>query len=266
MPKNVSLVEGQDQLGPMGMYRSSGNRDFQKKPVRQVGRPRIVTQRQILVAALDIGVKNLTMSGLAERLGTGTSTLYSHFKSREELIETMQALSLSAHAPFDEKMHWSQVLEAFTLRHFIGLAVDSSRIEELLGGSPGPRVQLLYADYVVGELVKRGLEIDDAYDLYRASRLLTLGAALGCAHVEAQSRRGEPWDEVGRTHLDELGPNDLQYIRVSAERYLNKSDFYAFQSALWAVIRQISARRGESVEKYDPECRSRRELLPSTLV
>jgi AcrR family transcriptional regulator len=250
----------------MDMRRSSGRRDLEKEPGRQVGRPRIVTQRKIIIAALDIGLKNLTMSRLADRLGMGTSTLYSHVKSREELTEIMQDVATSGRTPYDEKMHWSEVLEDRTMRHFIGLAVDTSRIEELLRGTLGPRVQLPYTDYVIGELVKRGLEIDDAYDLYRASCLLALGAALGFAHVEAQSRRREPWDEVGRAHLDELEPDDLPNIRLCAERYLNKSDFYSFQSALWAVIRQVSARRGESVEEYDPGSKSRDALLPSKLV
>ena len=248
------------------MRRSSGSRYLQKKPGRGVGRPRIVTEREIHVAALDIGLQNLTMNRLAERLGMGTSTLYSHFKSREELIDKMQAIGVTASAPYDEKMHWSEVLEQFTMRHFIGLAVDTSRIEELLRGNLGPRVQLPYTDYVIAELVKRGLEIDDAYDLYRASCLLALGAALGFAHAEAQSNRGESWYEVGKAHLDELGPGKLPHVRLCAERYLNKSDFYSFHNALWAVIRQVSARRGESMEKYDPGCKSRRELLPNGLI
>jgi AcrR family transcriptional regulator len=225
----------------------------------------MVTERQIVIAALDIGLQNLTMSRLAERLGMGTSTLYSHFKSREKLIERMKAHSVPTTEPYDEKMHWSEVLESCTMRHFIGLAVDTSRIGELLRGTLGPRVQLPYTDYVIGELVKRGLDIDDAYDLYRASCLLALGAALGFAHVEAQSDRGEPWDEVGKVHLDELEPHKLPYVRLCAERYLNKSDFYSFHNALWAIIRQVAARCGESVEKYDPGYQARRELLPDGL-
>lgn len=265
-PQNVPMVEGSDQLGSVVMRRSSGRRNIQKKPGRQVGRPRIVTERAIIIAALDIGIQNLTMSGLAERLGMGTSTLYSHFKSREELTEKMKALSVPASAPYDENMHWSEVLEHCTLRHFMENAVDTSRIQELLRGTFGPRVQLPYTDYVIGELVKRGLEIDDAYDLYRASCLLALGAALGFAHLEAQSDRGEPWDEVGRAHLDELEPHQLPYVRHCAERYLNMSDFYSFHDALWAIIRQVSARRGESVEKYDPGRKSGRKLLSNDLI
>jgi hypothetical protein len=163
-------------------------------------------------------------------------------------------------------MHWSEVLEHVTINNFIGLAVDTARIEEILRGTLGPRVQLPYTDYVMGELVKRGLEIDEAYDLYRASCLLALGAALGFAHVRAQSDRGEPWDEVGKAHLDELEPNKLSYVRLCAGRYLDKFDFYSFYDALWAIIRQVATRRGESVEEYDPGEEARRRLIPKGLI
>ena len=52
-----------------------------------VGRPRVLTEEQILDAALEIGLEHLTLKKLATKLNAGTTTLYQYFDSREALLE-----------------------------------------------------------------------------------------------------------------------------------------------------------------------------------
>jgi AcrR family transcriptional regulator len=60
---------------------------------RRGGLKRSLSEGQIVEAALDLtrelGPEKLTMAGLAERLGVGAMTLYSYFRSRDELLDAM---------------------------------------------------------------------------------------------------------------------------------------------------------------------------------
>jgi AcrR family transcriptional regulator len=54
---------------------------------------RSLTEDQIVEAALglthELGLDKMTMAGLAEQLGVGAMTLYSYFRSRDELLDAM---------------------------------------------------------------------------------------------------------------------------------------------------------------------------------
>jgi AcrR family transcriptional regulator len=60
---------------------------------RRGGVKRSLTEDQIVEAALglthELSLDKLTMAGLAERLGVGAMTLYSYFRSRDELLDAM---------------------------------------------------------------------------------------------------------------------------------------------------------------------------------
>lgn len=54
-------------------------------PARRVGRPARVDREQIAQAAADIGLSELTMRAVADRLGVSVTSLYYHVRDREEL-------------------------------------------------------------------------------------------------------------------------------------------------------------------------------------
>lgn len=60
---------------------------------RRGGVRRSLTTDRIVMTALDLtrddGLERLTMAALAERLGAGVMTLYSYFRSRDELLDAM---------------------------------------------------------------------------------------------------------------------------------------------------------------------------------
>lgn len=64
-----------------------------RSPGRRGGLKRSLSEAQIVEAALDLtlesGPDTLTMARLAERLGVGAMTLYSYFRSRDELLDAM---------------------------------------------------------------------------------------------------------------------------------------------------------------------------------
>lgn len=53
---------------------------------RPVGRPPRLSRDQIVAAALDIGIENLTMAAVADRLATSHQALYRWVRDRDELV------------------------------------------------------------------------------------------------------------------------------------------------------------------------------------
>lgn len=79
-------------------------------PTRR-GRPPQVTVDDIVDAALELGIEDLTMRDLADRLGVGLSTLYYHVGSREELV-TLSADRLVARLElnFGDPKDWESTM------------------------------------------------------------------------------------------------------------------------------------------------------------
>ena len=53
---------------------------------RPVGRPARLSQEQIVAAALDVGIAELTMTAVADRLATSHQALYRWVRNRDELV------------------------------------------------------------------------------------------------------------------------------------------------------------------------------------
>src|SRR5437660_95074 len=87
------------------------------KATRGRGRPRQIDRQRIVEAALELGLENLTMRGVAARLGVHPSALNYHLSGRDELEEAVASavLELSigdAWAPPAEA-DWREWVRAF---------------------------------------------------------------------------------------------------------------------------------------------------------
>jgi AcrR family transcriptional regulator len=60
--------------------------DDARKPRRPVGRPARIGRDQVVAAAVAVGIHDLTMAAVAERLGTSHQALYRWVRNRDELV------------------------------------------------------------------------------------------------------------------------------------------------------------------------------------
>lgn len=78
------------------------------------GRPAKLTNQQILDAACDIGLPNLTLGGVAKALGVSVAALYHYFKDRDELAEFVaNAIIVDFPLPPDGTGDWFQWAHTF---------------------------------------------------------------------------------------------------------------------------------------------------------
>ena len=97
------------------------------KPARSRGRPSISVER-IVATALQIvdeeGADGLSMRTLAQRMDSGTATLYRHFTSRDELVAQVVDLvygSVELDIEGLRAMSWQQAIKIATQATFEGL-------------------------------------------------------------------------------------------------------------------------------------------------
>jgi AcrR family transcriptional regulator len=102
---------------------------------RRRGRPALISREQIVDAALEVGIKDLTMSAVAERLGSTPQAFYRWVTDRDELIALVaDALVERVEAPPDNGRPWRE-----------WLAELASNIRDVLQQAPGLAVHSITA-------------------------------------------------------------------------------------------------------------------------
>ncbi|MGO3884970.1 MAG: helix-turn-helix domain-containing protein, partial [Mycetocola sp.] len=132
----------------------------QRQP-RGPGRPTAITTEQIAAAALDIGFRELTFAGVAERLGVGQATLYRHVPNRDELVRLGLDLAIRRVSWPDLNGPWRPLLERWSLASWHAWAAFPGAVIEATRGVIPP--SLVRLSIQVGTaLVERGFTPRDA--------------------------------------------------------------------------------------------------------
>src|SRR3954452_16282727 len=89
------------------------------QPPRRVGRPPRIDREAIAKAAHEVGLGNLTLKAVAERLGVSVAGLYHHIDGRDDLVRLATEYTvMRVKVPEDRGQHWAVwLLEWATYNH-----------------------------------------------------------------------------------------------------------------------------------------------------
>ena len=172
---------------------------------RPRGRPALPLDR-ILAAALELvdeqGADALSMRSLAQRLGSGTATLYRHFANRSELVAMMVDRMLGE-VDFDADamatMPWQQVCTSFAQQMFDVLGRHGNVASLLIGHVPmGPNA-LARREKILAILLANGFPPVVAAHAYATLSRYVLGFAIqlaGSAAAEHDARLAAAFHEL----------------------------------------------------------------------
>src|SRR3954452_22471098 len=83
---------------------------------RRVGRPARINREAITAAAHDIGLENLTLRSVADRLGVSIGALSHHVGNKEDLLRAAAEHALAHRSPpADVGQHWARWLIEWAL-------------------------------------------------------------------------------------------------------------------------------------------------------
>jgi AcrR family transcriptional regulator len=231
---------------------SSIKNDNVQKAVRPVGRPALVDAQAILDAALAIGLDQVTMKAVADRLGVGISTLYQYVKNRSELVRLAALRQIMARCPPQSAgQHWAEVAIRYAEDLLKTLIDEPQLIVELMKGGLGPQVEADILERFLGEMQGHGFSAEDGIRFYRSISMVTIGAAVGALNYAAAQAAGAPHELEIKRILAERRADELPLIRQAIDEY-QREDIQIWFTALHELLAGVAA--------------SRKENLPPTLV
>jgi AcrR family transcriptional regulator len=154
---------------------------------RSRGRPALPLDR-ILAAALELvdeqGAEALSMRALAQRLESGTATLYRHFANRSELV-AMMVDHMLGEVDLDARtvsaLPWQQACTSFAQHMFDALGCHGNVASLLIGHVPmGPNA-LAHREQILSVLLDNGFSSVVAARAYATLARCVLGFAIQLA-------------------------------------------------------------------------------------
>ena len=186
---------------------------------RRVGRPPRISREQIAEAAVEIGLGELTLRAVAERLGVSIPALYHHVESKDDLVRlAADHAARRAVLPDDRGQHWALWLLEWARYNRDVFFADPALLGEYLRGGISLAAIAEREDVILGVLVRRGFTILEAESAYELVSSCAVGFAVNAIRDQATGRPGHDRTTEYGSLLRSRDPADLPYIRLlSAE-------------------------------------------------
>lgn len=206
------------------------------------GRPPRVTEDRLRDAILEMVGVEPTMASVAEKLGVGVATLYSHIRGQDELRRIAGGLVFDAWELPESKpgMNWA----TWTYQWAREAQVMAQRYPVVSSARPLAGGQLRYVERVMARLIEFGLGRDEAlYTFYSVALLvLGVGAQLAASRAEAIDAEGGVWQLLQDAINSHAGA--LPNLEGLAEDGLLDREG-VFDDLVWFTLTGVARRRGE---------------------
>jgi AcrR family transcriptional regulator len=213
----------------------------------RVGRPPRVSAQAIIKAAAEIGLENVTLKQVADRLGVGVATLYRHVSSRDEMVRLAAfQITLKRALPDSGSAHWSELATRYAESLFESFLAEPQLIGELLKGRLGPHAEVDILEQFLAAMEPHGFDSVQAAQLFHALGMITIGAAASAIGFKASEADRQPWIAEMRRTLAERDADELPRVRRVLPALLE------YESIPWLpnlqkLLAGIAAARGEDL-------------------
>lgn len=218
-------------------------------PRRRAGRPARVHIEQVLDAAIAIGLGEVTLRKVAQRLDVGVATLYRHVGGREELVRMAGfrlALSRqSAPGHSAGASHWAEVVCAYADSLLELFSAQPQLIGELTAGRLPPETEFVFLEPFLTRLQVTGVGVAEGMRLHNAVAMLAIGAAAGAAGTAAVGG-GARMLATTRRALAQAGADAYPQVRRGLNCYAADGSAH-WRAALAPMLHGFAAARGEQI-------------------
>ena len=221
---------------------------------RSVGRPRRLTLDQVLDAALELGLDDLTMAAVANRLGVGVAVLYSYVRNREELLRFAAIRAANQHGfPEDTGQPWANYIADYARALFELLTSHSQSIINFMDGTLGPEAQLDSSEAWLAAMTTRGFTPEEALRLLRIVGQLVLGCAATAIHARSLIAAGSSYSEAARRAVHNRSEEELPLLRQHVGIFADGSQHGRWEDSLRLLLESVAASRGEQLPPAFPD-------------
>lgn len=158
-----------------------------------MGRPARISRSAIAEAAHEIGLADLTLKAVAERLGVGVPSLYHHIDGRDDLLQLAAEQAVGRlRVPDDHGQHWAVWLLEWAVYNRDAFVEQPALLGQFLEGAISPEVVRRHAEGIRAVLERQGFDADGAYEAYQLVSTCALGEALTVLRDRSVMRDHEP--------------------------------------------------------------------------
>ena len=211
----------------------------------KVGRPARISREAIAEAANDIGLSDLTLRAVADRLGVSIASLYHHVDGKDDLLRLAAEYSAArTPIPRDEGQHWAVWLLEWALYNRDAFVAEPALLGQFMDGAIGADVMADNTDAILGRLMAQGFTARDAQTAYQLVSGCALGSAVQAIREQRAAAAGRPAAKEYRRVLAEREPGDLPHLRALLTEAA-VTPLESFESRMTTVLAGIAARRGD---------------------
>lgn len=208
------------------------------------GRPRRLELEQVLEAALAVGLQQLTMAAVADRLGVGKAVLYGYVSNREELVRLATAFaSRRHHFPADRGQPWPTWVLEYARALFEMLTMKGELLETWLSGGQSHFVEIDAGEMWLAALTTRGFSGEDALQLRHAVSHLVIGSAAAAKRDRTMHDEGRPRAASMKKALMSRAPEEAPLVRQFLPAFLVEVDDRNWEYGLFILLKGVIAGR-----------------------
>jgi AcrR family transcriptional regulator len=209
---------------------------------RRTGRPPKISRDTIVGAAHEIGLRDLTVTAVADHLGVSVAALYHHVGGKEDLLRLVAEQVMASRArPVDQGQHWARWLFEWGMHNWRAFVSDPGLLEQYLDGGISVDTVVDNEETVIAVLIREGF---GPYEALAAFDLVS-SVAIGAAVHEIRRRRGRERvnaDPVEHA-LARRPPGDLPVLRALAAE--GRSLPPPFAEHVTGLLVDLARRRGD---------------------
>jgi AcrR family transcriptional regulator len=213
--------------------------------VAKVGRPARISREAIAEAANEIGLSDLTLRAVADRLGVSIASLYHHVDGKDDLLRLAAEYSAARRPiPRDQDQHWAVWLLEWGLYNRDAFVAEPALLGQFMDGAIRADVIADNTDAILALLMNQGFTAGEAQSAYQLVSACALGSAVQAIREQRAAAAGRRAAKEYRRVLAERDPEDLPHLRaLLAEAAVTPLE--GFESRLTTLLAGIAARRGD---------------------
>jgi AcrR family transcriptional regulator len=213
--------------------------------VAKVGRPARISREAIAEAANEIGLSDLTLRAVADRLGVSIASLYHHVESKDDLLRLAAEHSAARRPiPRDDGQHWAVWLLEWAFHNRDSFVAEPALLGQYLDGAISAEVIADNAEAILAVLVEQGFTPAEAQSAYQLVTSCALGSAIHAIREQRAVASGRPEAKTIAWLLEDRPAEDLPHLRaLLAEIAVTPLD--SFETRMTTVLAGIAARRGD---------------------
>ena len=211
-----------------------------------MGRPARISREAIAEAANEIGLADLTLRAVADRLGVSIASLYHHVDGKDDLLR-LAAEYGAARRQVPRRPRASTGpcgCSSGSIHNRDSFVAEPGLLGQYLDGAISAEAIADNTDAMLAPLVAQGFGVSEAQAAYQLVTSCALGSAVHAIRERRAVAAGRPAVEEFQRVLAERDPAALPHLRpLLAEAAITPLE--SFESRITTVLAGIAARRGD---------------------